>query len=47
VINRVVGISCGGFEELIMALLTAIEASRFQKVSASNSKLVNISNTFH
>ena len=34
------------FKEQFMAKLTAIEASRFQKVLASNSNLVNIGNFF-
>lgn len=37
-IRHQVGLSCEGFEEVLMALLTAIEASHFQKESASSSK---------
>jgi hypothetical protein len=40
-IHRVVGVSCVGFEEQFMALLTFIEASCSHKVSASSSKLGN------
>jgi hypothetical protein len=39
-----VGISCEGFEEEIMALLTTIDASHYQKESASRSKLGNREN---
>jgi hypothetical protein len=39
-IHRDVGISYKGFKQF-MALLTAVEASHFQKVLASNSNLVN------
>lgn len=36
-----VWLSCEGFEEELMALFTAIEASRYQKDLASNSEPVN------
>lgn len=34
-----VGLSCEGFEEVLMALLTTIEVNHSQKESASSSKL--------
>jgi len=40
-IHHVLGISCEGYEEQFMAILTAIEASRSQKGSTSNSKLLD------
>lgn len=38
------GLSCEGFEEEMMALLTTIEVSHFQNESASGSKMVNKGN---
>jgi hypothetical protein len=40
-IHLIVGISCEGFEEELMALFTAIEVNHSQKELASCSNLVN------
>lgn len=40
-IHRVIGILCERYEEQLMAILIAIEESRSQKGSTSNSKLVD------
>jgi hypothetical protein len=43
-IYRVVGLSCEGYEEQFMALLTAIELGHCHKDLASSSKFVNKGN---